>query len=68
MEEKNIIKDAFDTVLKVINRTKPTTGKLFVLNKNDIQEYAKDLERENQNLKSENNYLKEHIKRMGKVR
>ena len=67
MEEKNIIKDAFDTVLKVINRTKPTTGKLFVLNKNDIQEYAKDLERENQNLKSENNYLKEHIKRMGKV-
>lgn len=32
------------------------------------QEYVEDLKRENQILKSENNYLKEHIKQMGKAR
>lgn len=29
------------------------------------QEYVEDLKRENQSLKSENNYLKEHIKKRG---
>lgn len=29
------------------------------------QEYVEDLKRENQSLKSENNYLKEHIRKAG---